>query len=294
MTGPERGYLLLCSELGTPPAPLTLFQLRQLRARVRASEAPRSRNRQLTQADLQRLGYDPAQAQRIAALFAREDALDAYLQTAADLGIGALSLASPDYPIKLRQMLGEEAPPVLFFRGERALLQRPMIALVGSRKLTRGGEAFAAMVGERAAKEGFVLVSGNAAGADRVAQEACLANGGSVIAVLSDSLGEHRPPERTLYLCEDGWHLPFSSQRALKRNRIIHALGLITLVAQTDCGSGGTWRGSVAALSIGARLFVQNDGSEGAEDLIARGATPVDPKTMAGFASLRPTQLEFS
>ena len=45
----------------------------------------------------------------------------------------------------------------------------------------RQGRVFAAEAGRRIAAEGFALCSGGAAGADRAAQDACLAHGGSAV-----------------------------------------------------------------------------------------------------------------
>ena len=100
------------------------------------------------------------------------------------------------------------------------------------------------------ARQGYTLVSGGARGTDREGQEACLAAGGRVIAVLAAPQGA--PPVPNLLLCwEDSFDLPFSPARALSRNRIIHILGEKTLVAQTSPGFGGTWNGTEENLRRG-------------------------------------------
>lgn len=293
MTAPERGWLLLCAELGTQDKPLTLPQLRQLRQRIRAAGPPETPDRALTSADLRALGYDAATADRIAALLQREAALDAYLEAGAYHRVVPLTPLSQAYPAQLRTVLGDDAPPVLFARGDLSLLQKQAVALVGSRRLEAQGLAFAERIGTLAAREGYVLISGNAQGADRAAQDACLRHGGSVISVLADSLADHVPGSRQLLLCEEGWHLPFSTQRALRRNRIVHALALRSFVAQTDCGFGGTWRGASDALRLGCAVFVQADASEGAVDLIRRGATPISLDELQDLSTLKAAQTGF-
>lgn len=289
MTAAERGFLLLCAELGDGLKPLTLAQLRTLRARV-LTRADRTADleRTVTEADLRRLGYDRITAAHICALLAREEALSVYLEIAAQHGIRPLTCISADFPARLRR-LGDATPPVLFYRGSAALLHRPAAALVGSRDLAPAGEAFARKVGKLAARENLVLVSGNAHGADRTAQDACLEAGGAVIAVLPDGLQDHVPSsDRILYLCQWGWHLPMSSHRALERNRLIHTLGQKTLVAQSGL-TGGTWSGSEENLRHGwSPLFVHEDGSPGCAALISRGATPVDPETLSSILALTP------
>jgi predicted Rossmann fold nucleotide-binding protein DprA/Smf involved in DNA uptake len=289
VTAAERGFLLLCADLGDGRKPLTPAQLRTLRARVLArtgeTEDP---NRPMTAADLRALGYDEAFSARVSELLGRERELISYLSVAAELGIRPLTRISESYPARLR-CLGDAAPAVLFCRGNAVLLNRPGVSLVGSRELSPEGARFARRVGELAAAEGLVLISGNARGADQAAQEACLSAGGSVAAVLPDGLQDHTPEnDRIVYLCEWGWHLPMAGYRALERNRLIHALGEKTLVAQSHL-SGGTWSGSEENLRRGwSPLFVHDDGSEGCGALISLGGVPVKPESLHSLRGLEP------
>lgn len=284
--------LLLCADLGDGQKPLTPAQFRRLRVHVLArpeGEAPAERT--LEEADLRALGLEASFARRVAALLDREAALDAYLRVGRELDVSPATRVSPLYPARLR-LLGQDAPTVLFCRGDSSLLQRPAVALVGSRELTEAGRTFARRVGELAALEGFVLVSGNARGADQTAQEACLAAGGAVISVLPDSLADHDPAgERVLFVSEQGWHLPIAPYRALDRNRLIHALGEKTLAAQSRL-TGGTWSGSLENLRRGwSPLFVNEAGGPGCARLIALGANPVRLETLDSLRALTPAQL---
>ena len=284
--------LLLCADLGDGQKPLTPAQFRRLRVHVLArpeGEAPAERT--LEEADLRALGLEASFARRVAALLDREAALDAYLRVGRELDVSPVTRVSPLYPARLR-LLGQDAPTVLFCRGDSSLLQRPAVALVGSRELTEAGRTFARRVGELAALEGFVLVSGNARGADQTAQEACLAAGGAVISVLPDSLADHDPAgKRVLFLSEQGWHLPIAPYRALDRNRLIHALGEKTLAAQSRL-TGGTWSGSLENLRRGwSPLFVNEAGGPGCARLIALGANPVRLETLDSLRALTSAQL---
>ena len=293
MTGPERGWLLLCADLGDGRKPMTLPQIRVLRARMQAEPPPADPDRQLNAGDLRRLGYDWETADRIAALLDREAALDAYLALAAEAGVRPMTRISPDYPVRLEQRLGSEAPAVLFCKGDPACLAAgPAAAVVGSRVLTQAGAEFARRAGERLANAGWTLISGNARGADQTAQEACLAAGGAVISVLPDSLADHDPAgERVLFVSEQGWHLPIAPYRALDRNRLIHALGEKTLAAQSRL-TGGTWSGSLENLRRGwSPLFVNEAGGPGCARLIALGANPVRLETLDSLRALTPAQL---
>ncbi len=182
----------------------------------------------------------------------------------------------PDYPLPVRSRLGDRAPDVLWALGDTSFLERPAVALVGSRDLLPENQAFAAQVGRMAAAMGFVLVSGNARGADRTAQDACLAQGGHVICVVADKLTSHKPDPNILYLSEEACDLGFSARRALSRNRIIHCLGAVTFVAQSNFGKGGTWDGTMKNLrGHWSPVFCCRDGREATEEFIFRGATAI-------------------
>ena len=277
----ERGLLLLCSKLGDAQIrPLSFAQYRTLRKKVRETGIGSSDpEKPVEPADLVRLGYSRDAAENIVRLLSRETQLDRYLQRAAQSGIFPVTQWSPDYPVRMLQVLGDLCPPVLFCAGPRALLRQRAVSLVGSRKLLPPGRHFAARVGQLAAQEGVTLVSGGAVGADSTAQDACLSAGGTVISFIAEGLLQHaaQPLPAGLLVCsETGFDLPFSAQRAISRNRLIHAMGLRTFVAQSAAGSGGTFRGTVENLSHGwSPVFVHADGSEGARQLVLRGATPV-------------------
>ena len=282
MTGAERGFLLLCCHLGNPERrPLTVAQFRKLSRRVRdAEKAPE--DRELALSDLTRLGYGKAEAEQILSLFSEEELLDRYLHKAERAGCIPLTPLSPGYPRRLWEALGDDAPACLWARGDMTLLLKAGIALVGSRDLHPENREFARQAGLEAAKQDLILISGNARGSDRTAQEAALAAGGAVISILADRLTDHVPVPNLLYLSEEGFELEFSAQRALSRNRCIHALGLCTIAAQCTLHSGGTWDGSVKNLRHGwSPLYIFDDQSESAEILEQMGAVKL------GFEDLK-------
>jgi DNA processing protein len=290
----ERGLLLLCCPLGDSMAgALSLAQARELSRRARAAgigeEDP---FRDVTVKDVRRLGYSEYEAGHIVSLLGRERQLDGYLLAAEKADVAVITRLDARFPQRLRDQLGARCPAALFCRGDLRLLQRPCISVVGSRHLASPGAQFAAQAGRLAAREGFTLCSGDAMGADRTAQEACLRGGGSVLIFPATELVYCPARENVLYAAEGGFELGFSAQRALGRNRFIHAMGEKTLVAQTGFGKGGTWSGSLDNLQHEySPLFVFDDGSEGARALCARGATPV--QALTSLQALTPAQLSF-
>lgn len=288
MNAKERGFLLLTSQLGDPERkPLTVAQFRALANRVTQMERPKT-SRELTEEDLVALGYDRSMAQRIVGLLASDLPLERYLNRGHLRDCFPISRVSEGYPFAVRKRLGLDAPGCLWAKGDISLLDRQTIALVGSRELSRQNSIFAERVGREAAKQGFVLVSGNARGADKVAQEACLQNGGSVICVVADELEKHPIIHNVLYLSEDSFDLPFSSQRALSRNRIIHTLGYITIVAQCIGETGGTWDGTVKNLRHRwSPVFTFADGSPMSVELEQLGATGIRLDELSDLSALR-------
>ena len=273
----EKGFLLLTSSLGAPDRKvLTQAQLRQLSQRTAAAIAPDG-DRELELQDLILLGYGADMAVRILGLLNDEEILMHYLHRGRQSGCTPLTRVSEGYPQILRSRLGPDGPGCLWLKGDRSILTKPGIALVGSRDLSPENHAFAEAVGIRAAERGLALISGNARGADRTAQEACLRHGGSVISIVADRLDRQQERERVLYVSEDGFDLPFSPHRALRRNRVIHCWGELTFVAQARLGMGGTWDGTVQNLRAGwSTVVCFRDGSDAATALEEQGAYLAD------------------
>lgn len=237
--------------------------------------------------DLLALGYSREMATRIVALLSEEELLEHYLRTAKRADCEPLTRVSEGYPLVVRKRLGLDSPGVLWAKGSIHLLETPKISLVGSRDLLEENQSFAREVGRQAALQGYTLVSGNARGADRTAQEACLQSGGSVIIVVADELAKQRQRDRVLYLSEEDYDLPFSAQRAISRNRVIHSLGEMTFVAQSSLQTGGTWDGTVKNLRLGwSPVFCFADGTQASQQLCQMGATPVSIKDLQNFNML--------
>ena len=283
----ERGFALLASHLGNPGRrPLTAPQLRVLARRVAEMERGEA-DRDLTAGDLMTLGYGREMAEHIVHLLDQEDVLDHYLSRGRRAGCVPVTRVSSEYPLLLRKNLGLDSPGILWARGDLELLNTPAVALVGSRDLNPDNRKFAEEAGRQAAIQGLTLVSSNARGADRTAQEAALEAGGAVISIVADELAKQPIRNNVLYLSEDGFEEPFSAMRALSRNRCIHAMVWRTFVAQTSNGMGGTWDGTVKNLRAGwSGVYCFNDGSEGMERLAAMGAMPVGMEELKDFSAL--------
>ena len=96
--------------------------------------------------------------------------------------IREVTLGSPEYPYLLSKI--DKPPKVLYAVGNVNLLQKPAVAIVGTRELSEEGAIYARKIAEFYARQGFVIVSGLALGADTIAIKSALKSGGRVIAVL--------------------------------------------------------------------------------------------------------------
>lgn len=287
MTAREQGFLLLTSHLGNPDRRvLTAAQLRNLARRIRAMEPPEE-DRPLTVSDLGTLGYGPEMSGRILSLLSEEELLERYLFRGKRADCIPVTRVSAHYPVIVRQRLGLDSPGCLWVKGDPAMLEEPGIALVGSRDMRPQNLGFAREVGRQAAIQGLVLVSGNARGADRAAQDACLEAGGRVVSIVADELERCALHSRVTYVSEDGFNLGFSAQRALSRNRVIHALGRMVFVAQARLGRGGTWDGVSRNLRLGfSSVACFRDGSDAMAELEQMGAFLVGMEDLQDLSAL--------
>lgn len=290
----ERGFLLLTSHLGDPLSkPLTVAQFRTLITRVQAMEKPAD-NRELTIQDLLSLGYGQEAAAHILVLLSRQEQLDYYVNQAAKYDCYPITRISKRYPTAFRKRLGQDCPGCLWAKGDSSLLERPAVALVGSRNLLEENLSFAKEVGRQAARQGYVLISGNARGADQAAQDSCLEYGGQVISIVADSLAKCKDRPGVLYLSEDGFDAGFSAIRALSRNRLIHSLGEATFVAQCSNGKGGTWSGTVQNLRHNwTPVYCFQDGSQAVQALTQMGAEVVDVFDLENLQALQTNPISF-
>ena len=288
MTGAEQGFLLLTSHLGDPDRKvLSAAQFRTLSDRMRCIQNV-SEDRELRLQDLISLGYGREMAGKILNLLQEEDRLNHYVSRGKRLDCVPVTRVTENYPLIIRQRLGLDSPGTLWSKGDLSILNLPAISLVGSRELRQENYAFARAVGQHAAQQGIVLVSGNARGADRAAQEACLEAGGKVICIVADELWKHPLRDRVLYLSEEDYDSPFTAQRALSRNRCIHTLGRMVFVAQCGLQKGGTWDGTAKNLRFGwSPVACFRDGSPASLELEQMGAYLIDTESLQDFGILQ-------
>ncbi len=225
-------------------------------------------------------------------------------ESAERVGATAIIPADASFPALLRTI--PDPPPVLFILGNAALLDRPAVAVVGSRDHTEYGARVCRAISSEAAAAGIVVVSGMARGLDAAAHAAALDTGGGTIGVLGNGLGVVYPAaNRRLYdrVAAGGLLLsefpPGEKPHAgsfPRRNRLISGLSRVTLVVEAAVGSGALITAGTA-LEQGREVMavpgpITSPVSVGANRLIRDGAGPyLEPlDLLQHFADAKPLQ----
>jgi len=166
-----------------------------------------------------------------------------------DLGVDMLTPGTPGWPRGLDD-LGPYAPHTLWIRGNRELVgQGPeWLGVVGSRKASEPGLDATRQVVDQAVALSWGIVSGGAAGIDRMAHQHALSLGASTIAVLAGGVDTLYPASNRGLLeriaatqalvAEAPCTVALAPERFLHRNRVIAALSRIVVVTEAWSRSG--------------------------------------------------------
>ncbi|SCJ48287.1 DNA protecting protein DprA [uncultured Clostridium sp.] len=205
--------------------------------------------------------------------------------------INYVTINSEYYPESLKEI--DDAPYVLFYKGDIALLNYNMVAIVGSRKNSTYGEVVTRQIVGELRNIDYGVVSGVAYGIDAIAHKECLERGIKTIGVLGCGIDIVYPKANKLIYNEIERNgllisefLPNTKPMHYnfpRRNRIITALskGVIVIEATVKSGSlitvnyalqygrdvmavpgpilNGTSKGCNLLIRDGAKIFVELD-----------------------------------
>jgi DNA processing protein len=189
-------------------------------------------------------------------------------------GARLIALGEASYPLPLQAI--DSAPPLLAVEGDPTVLNRPCIAMVGSRNASAAGLKLTAVLAREFGEAGFVIVSGLARGIDTAAHEASLENG--TVAVLAGGLDEIYPPQNLPLLrrlCERGAaisEMPIG-WAPRRRNRLVSGLALGTVVVEAARKSGS--------------LITARFANEQGRQVFAVPGSPLDPRAEGGNHLIR-------
>jgi DNA processing protein len=173
-----------------------------------------------------------------------EAVAQAELRNGAQAGAKLVFRGTPDYPKSLTDL--PDAPPFLWVMGNPALLNRPIVALVGARNASSLGTRMARALARELGQAGYIVVSGLARGVDTAAHIAALDTG--TIAVQAGGIDVMYPAENTdlalqiaqtgLRISEQPVGLTPQARHFPSRNRIISGLSCAVVVVEAAGKSG--------------------------------------------------------
>lgn len=232
-------------------------------------------------------GIGPKIAESLAEQAGRLDAASEE-EKAARLGAKLVTPLDGGYPEPLRNIY--DPPLCLYVAGEWRASDARALAVVGTRRMSKYGEAQTERLAAGIAKAGFTVVSGLARGVDTVAHRAALSAGGRTVAVLGGALDKLYPPEnrdlaRAIAAGRGAVMSEYPMGRSPDRttfpcrNRIVAGLsrGVVVTEAPVDSGAMNT---ASQALEQGRSVLavpgrVDMEGARGPNKLIREGAVLV-------------------
>ena len=153
----------------------------------------------------------------------------------------------------------------VWYAGDAALLERPCVAIVGTRKASSEGRAWARRLSRELAEQGVVVVSGLAKGIDTEALTGAISAGGVVVAVIGTPLDRAYPAENaTLQEKIAAEHLLISQFASGSRtfpssfpirNRLMAALSDATVIIEAG-DSSGTLHQAAECVRLDRWLFI--------------------------------------
>jgi len=203
-------------------------------------------------------------------------------------GHHVVTLGDPAYP---RALLDTADPPsLLYVKGRLEALNRPGIAIVGSRNATAQGIENARAFAHTLAGGGLCVVSGLALGVDAAAHDGAMAAGGDTVAVIGTGADRMYPArnkalaERIVtqgaIVSEFPLGTPAAAHNFPRRNRIISGLARGVLVVEAAPGSGSLITAR-QAVDQGREVFaipgsIHSPLAKGCHQLIREGAKLVE------------------
>lgn len=234
---------------------------------------------------------------RLEQLMGRGTVLGLSLEKWQRAGLWTLTRSDPNYPERLKRRLRTESPAVLFGSGNKALLNKGGIAVVGSRDASKEDITFTEKLGKAAATQGYSIVSGSARGVDQSAMLGALDIEGTAIGVLADSLLKSATSAKYRKRIMSGDLVltsPFNPEtgfnvgNAMSRNRYIYCLADAAVIISSTPDKGGTWNGALEDIKAGwVPLWVKHNANakSGNSEIVRRGAQWL-PDNLISLATL--------
>jgi predicted Rossmann fold nucleotide-binding protein DprA/Smf involved in DNA uptake len=218
--------------------------------------------------------------QRIIDLLDRKMALALKLEKWTKAGIWIFNRGDSEYPESIKTTLKDKVPPILFGIGNKDLLSKNYIGIVGSRNIADEDIQTTKNIVSQLNEQDFGVVSGGARGVDEHSMTGILELNGFALGVLADSLMKKSSDNmyrryimdnKLVFISPYNPEAGFNVGNAMGRNKLIYILSKATIVVKSET-KGGTWEGANENLkNKWVPLWI---------------ATPADPKSGKGNTEL--------
>ncbi len=219
--------------------------------------------------------------------FKRKEDIKGFRESLGRESIQVISSEESRYPKYLKEI--SDYPLVLFAKGDIEFLNRSMITMVGTRKMSLYGKWCVRYLLEPLRNKNIVVVSGLANGVDSEVHKVCLNFNIPTLAVVAGGIDQGYPKsnqETYDEICNRGLVLSeFPPGRQIikgmfpMRNRILAGISSATVIIESDI-RGGSLITMNLALEYGREIFavpisIEEQSLQGCNMCIAQGATPL-------------------
>jgi len=222
---------------------------------------------------------------RIIELLDRKMALAIKLEKWIKAGVWIINRSDEFYPNSLKIKLKDKVPPILFGIGNKNLLNKNYIGIVGSRHISETEISTTKEIVKQLKQQQYGVVSGGARGIDEHSMTGILQNDGYALGVLADSLlkkssssvyRKYVVDNKLVLISPFNPEVGFNVGNAMGRNKLIYVLSQATIVVKSET-KGGTWEGANENLKnnwtpLWVVAPIENKTNKGNFEIVKKGA----------------------
>jgi predicted Rossmann fold nucleotide-binding protein DprA/Smf involved in DNA uptake len=223
---------------------------------------------------------------RLIGLLDRKVALAIKLEKWSKAGIWIINRSDTNYPENLKNKLRDRVPPILFGIGDKRLLNKNYIGIVGSRNISIQDIDATKYLVKQIVEQEYGVASGGARGVDEHSMLGALSLNGYAMGIMADSLlkksssklyRESIVNNKLVLVSPYNPEAGFNVGNAMGRNKFIYSISDATIVIKSDT-KGGTWEGAKENIkNKWTPLWVVNDAeskqNKGNEEVVKLGAS---------------------
>lgn len=222
---------------------------------------------------------------RIIELLDRKMALAIKLEKWIKAGVWIINRSDEFYPNSLKIKLKDKVPPILFGIGNKNLLNKNYIGIVGSRHISETEISITKEIVKQLKEQQYGVVSGGASGIDEHSMTGILQSDGYALGVLADSLlkkssssvyRKYVVDNKLVLISPFNPEVGFNVGNAMGRNKLIYVLSQATIVVKSET-KGGTWEGANENLKnnwtpLWVVAPIENKTNKGNFEIVKKGA----------------------